>query len=148
MTNISWVFVALAVAWCLQLYLSFFQMRRFYGRVSELRRTYKGTTSIGMEGSAWKRRQYAVIVADKDKRILAVEQLSGWTILAKLQPVKGLEGLTFDDLFDESRNLPVNRKLLLAIRNAAQHILKAEEHEKEEANAPAQDLDMEENAAV
>jgi hypothetical protein len=77
-----------------------------------------------------------------------VEQLSGWTILAKLQPVKGLEGLTFDDLFDESRNLPVNRKLLLAIRNAAQHILKAEENEKEEANAPAQDLDMEENAAV
>jgi DNA-binding transcriptional regulator of glucitol operon len=148
MTNISWVFIALALAWCLQLYLSFFQMRRFYGRVSELRRTYNGVTSIGMEGSAWKRRQYAVIVVDKDKRILAVEQLSGWTILAKLQPVKGLEGLTFEDLFDEARNLPVNRKLLLAMRDAAQHILKAEEHEKEEANAPAQDLDMEENAAV
>jgi DNA-binding transcriptional regulator of glucitol operon len=148
MPNFSWVFIALAVAWLLQLYLSYFQMRRFYGRVSELRRTYNGITSIGMEGSAWKRRQYAVIVADKDKRILAVEQLSGWTILAKLQPVKGLEGLTFDDLFDESSNLPVNRKLLLAMRNAAQHILKAEEAKKEEANAPAQDLDMEENAAV
>ena len=146
MTNISWVFIALAVAWCLQLYLSYFQMRRFYGRVSELRRMYNGITSIGMEGSAWKRRQYAVIVADKDKRILAVEQLSGWTILAKLQPVKGLDGLTFDDLFDDSKMLPVNQKLLLAMRNAAQHILKAEEDARERENE--QELELEENAAV
>lgn len=146
MTNISWIFIALALAWCLQLYLSYYQMRQFYGRVSELRRKYNGTTSIGMEGSAWKRRQYAVIVVDKEKRILAVEQLSGWTVMAKLQPVKGLAGLTFAELFDDAKTLPVNKKLLLAIRNAAQHIIKAEADEKE--NAEVQENELEENAAA
>lgn len=144
MTGISWIFIALAIAWFLQLYMSNHQMRKFYGRVSELRRTHNGITSIGMEGSAWKRRQYAVLVVDKGKRILAIEQLSGWTVLAKLQPVQGLEGITFTELFDDTVALPVHNKLLLAMRNAAQHILDAEKEEKEKL----QEKEHEENAAI
>lgn len=146
MTNFSWIFVALAVAWCVQLYLSFFQMRRFYGRVSELRRLYKASTSIGLEGTSWKGRQYAVLVADSNKKILAVEQLSGWTIFAKLQPVQGFTGMTFDELFDDTKSFPVKQKLLLAIRNAAQHIIKSQTDEEEVAREQATEL--EENAAV
>ena len=146
MTNISWIFVALAVAWFVQLYLSYYQMRRFYKRVSELRRTHQATTSIGMEGSAWKGRQYAVVVADASKKILAVEQLSGWTIFAKLQPVQGFTGISFDELFDDTQTFPVKQKLLLAIRNAAQHIIKAEQGKKEAEKA--KESGIEENAAV
>jgi DNA-binding transcriptional regulator of glucitol operon len=142
----SWIFVALAVAWFIQLYFANTQMRRFYSRVAELRRKHNGITSIGMEGSTWKRRQYVVLVADKEKRILAVEQLSGWTVLAKLQPVPGLEGITFTELFDDTVALPVHNKLLLAMRDAAKHILAAEKEEKEKSGA--QEIEHEENAAI
>jgi DNA-binding transcriptional regulator of glucitol operon len=142
----SWIFVALALAWFVQLYFANTQMRLFYKRVSELRRKYNGITSIGMEGSTWKRRQYVVIVADKEKRILAVEQLSGWTVMAKLQPVPGLEGLTFTELFDDTVTLPVPNKLLLAMRNAAKHVLAAEKEEKEKVDT--QDMELEEHATV
>jgi DNA-binding transcriptional regulator of glucitol operon len=146
MNSYSWIFVALAIAWFVQLYFANKQMRRFYGRVSELRRKYNGVTSIGMEGSTWRRRQYAVIVMDKEKRILAVEQLSGWTVLAKLEPVPGLEGLTIAQLFDDTVTLPVEKKLLLAMRNAAQHILTAEAEKEEELGK--QEKKIEEHAAI
>ncbi len=147
MNGFSWIFVALAIAWFIQLYLANKQMRRFYGRVSELRRQYNGVTSIGMEGSTWRRRQYVVIVVDKEKRVLAVEELSGWTVLAKLEPVPGLEELTIARLFDDTVTLPVPKKLLLAMRNAAQHVLNAGK-EKEEENLSAQEKIIEEYATV
>ena len=127
------IVLSLAVAWFIQYCLAFFQLRRFYRRVSELRRT--GIVSIGMEGSAWRRRVYAVLVIDKDHQIKHVEQLSGWTFLATLQPLPGLEGHPMSDLFDDSLALPVNRKQLLALRNAAGYILDAEERKKEKQKA-------------
>lgn len=132
------IMVGLAGAWLIQYGLSYWQMRRFYGRIAQLRKL--GTVSIGMEGSAWKRRQYAVLVVDDDQRIVHVEQLSGWTVLANLKPVKGLEGCTLDELADDGAQLPIvlNRKLLLALRNAASHIKAAEEHaaaKRQEASA-------------
>lgn len=133
--------VGLAVAWFVQYVLSFWQMRRFYGRIAELRKL--GTVSIGMEGSAWKRRQYAVLVVDREKRIVRAEQLSGWTVLAALRPIRGLEGRGLAELNDDSVELPISgqRKLLLACRNAAKHIYEAEERARaghlEESTAPA-----------
>lgn len=122
--------VGLAIAWFIQYMLTLWQMRRFYGRISELRKL--GAVSVGMQGSAWRLRQYAVLVVDKDKCITHVEELSGWTVLACLKPVEGLEGYTLDELCDDSVELPVsnNRKLLLALRNAAQHIQDADKRSK------------------
>ena len=149
MTNLSWIFIALAIAWMVQLYLSYFQMRRFYGRVSELRKSYRDSlVSIGLAGTTWKRRQYAVLVIDKNnKRILTVEELSGWTVLAKLQPVKGMTGYTIDDLFDDTKEFPVPEKLLLATRSAAEQIIKAEKDAAEKTKESARELELEENAA-
>lgn len=126
--------IGLAVAWLLQLGLSYWQMRRFYRRIADLRR--EGRVSIGLEGSAWRRRQYAVLVVDKEThRIITAEQLSGWTVLASLQPVPGLAGLHLDDLFRDDVETPVakNKKLWLALRNAAQHIKDAEARAKAKA---------------
>jgi DNA-binding transcriptional regulator of glucitol operon len=119
----SAIIIMLAIAWLIQFGLSFFQMRRFYRRVAALHKF--GSVWIGMEGSAWKRRQYAVLVVDKDNIIRRAEQLSGWTILAALKPVYGLDGRPISDLKDDSIDLPIKPKLLLAFRNAVKHI---EEH--------------------
>ncbi len=119
-TTATTIIVALALAWALQYVLAFWQMRRFYGRIAELRRM--GTVSIGVSGSYWRRRQYAVLVVDKNQRIVHVEQLSGWTVLAGLKPVQGLDGLPMSDLLEEGVELPVSHKLLLALQNAASYI--------------------------
>ena len=81
-----------------------------------------------------------MVVVDKQKRIAKVEQLSGWTIWASLKPVEGLEGRPVSDLLDESVELPVPRKLALALRNAATYIQEAEQRaaEKEQEQAEAE----------
>jgi DNA-binding transcriptional regulator of glucitol operon len=114
------VIVGLAIAWTIQYALAFWQMRRFYRRVAEFRRY--GKVSIGVAGSAWRRRQYAVLVVDASQRIVHVEQLSGWTILAILKPVPGLDGRPLSAVFNDDLELPVSHKLLLALRNAATYI--------------------------
>ncbi|MGQ0600478.1 MAG: transcriptional regulator GutM [Anaerolineales bacterium] len=114
------IILMLALMWALQYALSFWQMRRYYRRLAELRR--EGTVWVGLAGSAWKRRQYAVLVVDRDNRIVRVEQLSGWTVLAALQPVPGREGRPVSDLTDDTLPLPVSDKLLLALRDAVKHM--------------------------
>jgi len=123
--TVTLIIGGLVVMWLLQLGLSYWQMRRFYRRVAELRR--RGTVSIGMEGSMWRRRQYAVLVVDEQERIVHAEQLSGWTVLASLKPVAGVAGRTLAELFDDQATWPVKPKLRLALRNAAQHIRTAKE---------------------
>lgn len=81
-----------------------------------------GTVSIGVSGSAWRRRQYAVLVVDRNQRIVHVEQLSGWTVMADLRPVQGLNGRPMSDLLEEGLALPVPDKLLRALQNAAGYI--------------------------
>jgi DNA-binding transcriptional regulator of glucitol operon len=116
----SAIIIMLALAWLLQFGLSFFQMRRFYRRVSALHKY--GSVWIGMEGSSWKRRQYVTLVVDKNNIIKRAEQLSGWTVLAALKPVTGLDDRPISDLMDDTIELPVKGKLLLAFRDAVRHI--------------------------
>jgi DNA-binding transcriptional regulator of glucitol operon len=129
------IILGLAGAWLLQLFLSYFQLRRFYGRVSQLRKT-GNLVSIGVSGSAWKRRQYAILVVDPQTDVIRqCEQLSGWTVLASLKPLHGLEGMTLQDLLDEEKPLPkhIKQKLALALRDAAKHIVDFKNRKKEEA---------------
>jgi DNA-binding transcriptional regulator of glucitol operon len=121
----SVIIIVLVLAWVIQYLLSFWQLRRFYKRIHELRRY--GSVWIGKEGSAWKGRQYAVLVVNKEKVITKVEQFSGWTVLATLKPVSGLEGRPICDLLDDSIELPVSRKMRLALRNAVKYIQETEE---------------------
>src|SRR5438270_6830303 len=99
------IIVGLAIAWALQYGLAFWQMQRFYKRVAELRR--RGQVSIGVAGSAWRRRQYAVLVVDASHHIVRVAQLSGWTIFATLKPVAGLDGRPMSVLTEEGADLPI-----------------------------------------
>jgi len=118
-STVTVVILGLALAWSIQYILAFWQMRRYYRRLSQLRRD--GLVWVGMAGSAWKRRQYAVIVVDQNEHILHAEQLSGWTVLASLKPIPGLIGRPIRDLLDDEIRLPVSNKLLLALRDALKH---------------------------
>ena len=82
--------IAILSAWVLQFVMSFFQMRRFYGRVSLLRKD--GLTAIGMSGSVYKRRLSTVLTVDEEDTIKHAEQLYGWTVFTRLRPVEGLVG--------------------------------------------------------
>lgn len=140
----TFIVIGLALAWGIQYVFAFFQMRRYYGRIAELRR--KGKVSTGVAGSSWRRRQYAVLVVDANDRIVHVEELSGWTVFAALKPVRGLDGRPLSDLDDESLKLPVSDKLLLALRNAASYFKEAAN--KAQAAAPGEDNSLEPSAAA
>lgn len=131
----------LATAWLIQFGFSYVQIRRFYGRVKQLNKY--GAVWIGMAGSAWKRRQYVALVVNKENIIQRAEQLSGWTIFASLKPVQGLDGRPISDLMDDTINLPVKGKLLLAFRNAVEHIQNAAERKAaKDAELAAEEADQ------
>lgn len=130
----GWVLiVGLALTWFLQLGLTGWQMRRYYGRIAALRR--EGTVWVGLAGSAWRRRVYAVVVVGADQRVVRVEQLSGWTVLAKLKEVPGLAGRSIDDLADDNVSLPVSNKLRAALKNAVELMRAHELKQKQKAEA-------------
>lgn len=136
----------LAFMWALQYALSFWQMRRYYGRLSELRR--EGLVWVGMAGSAWRRRQYVALVVSPEQRIVRVEQLSGWTVLATLKPLPGLEGRPVSDLTDDSLALPVTPKQLAALRDAVKHMQAHAAKKAAEAAAQAASDDQAENGTL
>jgi DNA-binding transcriptional regulator of glucitol operon len=89
------VFVALVGAWAVQIMLSSQQMRRFHRRSQKLRRL--GThMATGVSGTIYRRKLYALLVVDADRKVAAAEQLSGWTVAASLKPVPQLVGLDLD----------------------------------------------------
>ena len=92
------VLVALVVAWAVQIALSSHQMRRYHRRSQQLRRL--GThMATGVAGTMYRRKVYACLVVDAggDRRqVVAAEQLSGWTVAARLRPVPQLVGLDLD----------------------------------------------------
>jgi len=124
---------ALALAWLIQLGLSYWQMRRFYGRISQLRKS--GKLAIGLAGGMYKGRQYGVLVIDEQENIVRAEQLSGLTIFAQLKPVPVLVGLKMSRLFENetalAQELKISKKQVLAFRNAAQFIKDAEARAEE-----------------
>jgi len=132
-TTATVIVIALAIVWAIQYLLTFRQMRRFYQRIAELRRD--GLVSVGMAGSTWRRKQYAVLVVDEDQRIVHAEQLSGWTVFASLKSVPGIVGRPMASLADDEVTLPVSPKLLRALRNASMYI---EKQTIREATTPAE----------
>ncbi len=119
------IIILLVGMWVLQFVFSYLQMRKFYSRVSQMRKD--GLTSIGMSGSMYKRRIYGVLTVDKQDRIIHAEQLSGWTVLARLKPVDALIGKSLSELLDESVQVPINKKMISAFRSSANEIIKARE---------------------
>lgn len=95
-SSVTLFLALLVVAWVLQGVLSFRQARRFYGRIQELRSS--GRTAVGLSGSTYRGKAYAVLAVDDQDRIVHAEKLTGFTIFAQLRPVDQLVGRTLSDL--------------------------------------------------
>ncbi len=119
--------LALVVAWLLQGLLSFWQARRFYGRIQQLRKL--GRSAVGVSGSIYKTKAYAVLVADQRDRIVRAEKLTGFTILAQLKPVDLLVGRTLEDVISGPIE-GLSPKLQSAFKMAAQAVLKGDKPTK------------------
>ena len=118
--------VLLVGAWLLQAVLSYWQARRFYSRLSTLRR--KGPCAVGQAGSKYRGKVFTVLAVDEAGIILNAERLSGLTVFARLQPVARLVGLPVSDLLSD-RIEGLRPKLHTAFRQAAESLLAPAETE-------------------
>lgn len=98
MDNVSVTIVMLlAGAWLLQIWLSSQQMRTFNKRSQQLRRM--GThMAIGLAGTTYRRKVYTTLVTDADHRVVAAEELAGFTVFAGSKPVPEAVGLSLDEV--------------------------------------------------
>jgi len=126
--NYSFIIMALAAGLALQLYFTGWQTKRFYSRLKEIRKD--GLTSIGLDGGIWSGRRYAVLVVDKDLKIIHAEKLSGLTIFSRLKPVNELIGISVYELINAESGFNLSKGLFKAFKNAARELLKSEDESK------------------
>lgn len=126
-TPYGYLFIGIAVIYALQLLLTGWQAKRYFNRLKELRK--QGLTSVGMAGSKWSGRVYAVLVIDPENNILCAEKMSGMTIFSTLKPIPNIVGLNAIDLAKNFSEPLKDKKLQQAIQNAAREFLKAENTE-------------------
>ncbi len=117
------VALAALLLWLIQWALAYRQARLFQKRISGLRKL--GRCATGMAGGRYRGRVYAVLVANPATHtIVKAEQLSGFTVFAKLKPVQQLEGRSLGELLAPEAPLieGVSQRLQEAARSAAQAI--------------------------
>lgn len=138
--------LALAIAWLFQGVLSFWQAQRFYGRIQKLRKL--GRSAVGLSGSIYRTKAYAVLVADPQDRIVHAEKLTGFTIFAQLRPVGSLQGRTLQEVVSGPIE-GLSPKLHSAFKMAAEAILKeAASHEPPSEKNPKDPSDVRLGQAV
>jgi glucitol operon activator protein len=131
----------LAAAWLAQLGLSLWQTRRFYRRLSELRQ--HGVVSIGMAGSNWRGKTYAMLAIDDQDVVRRAEQLSGITVFALPKPVPALEGQALGVILRSDHNTyNLKKKTFQACVNAAEEYLKRHEQSEGESAGEAVSADL------
>ena len=115
----QYMFLVVGVAWCLQFFLSYWQLQRFHRQLAELRKL--GRCSVGMYGNRWRGRTYGVLVLDKHDRVRQAASFSGWTVFSALQPIVGLDGTRLDAILSAAMPAAnLRRSQWLALQNAAQ----------------------------
>lgn len=123
--NMTAIILLLVAAWIAQLALALWQTRRYLRRVSTLRKD--GKTSVGMAGSAWRKRVYAVLVAEDEGKIIHAEEFSGWTVFATLKPVPDLVGQTVKEIVEgKPETFGINKKIFLAFQNSASELINSD----------------------
>jgi DNA-binding transcriptional regulator of glucitol operon len=89
--------IVLVGAWLLQIFMSNWQMRRFHRRSQEMRRT--GTDmAVGLAGTTYRTKTYAVLVVDLFRKVTAAGYLRGFTVFADMKELPQLEGMDLDEI--------------------------------------------------
>lgn len=118
--NIGAIALLLLLMWGLQFAFTYIQMRRFYARLKIVRKA--GLTAVGMAGSQYRGRAYAILTVDENKKVIHAEKMSGWSNFSGLRPVPELVGMSLGDILDKETQLPIPTKLSEAFRHAAAYI--------------------------
>ncbi len=121
--NAGVIFLVVGVLWIVQFGAAYWQMRRFYSRLKEVRRG--GLTAVGLGGGQYKGRSYAVLTVNTFGTIVHAEMFDGWTVFARLKPVPQMLGMQLEEILAHPEQLPVSQKLQTAFHNAARDIQKA-----------------------
>lgn len=122
----DYLFLVVAVLWIAQFGMAWLQLRRFHGRIAELRR--EGRTAVGMQGNRFSGRTYAVVVADAQGRISRAELFDGWTVFSRLRPVEALQGRQLSVLSAPEPLAGLRKTQWGALQHAAGFLTKQEEH--------------------
>jgi DNA-binding transcriptional regulator of glucitol operon len=119
MDNISVTIVMLLVAaWLLQIWLSSQQMRAFHKKSQQLRKM--GThMAIGLAGTTYRRKIYSTLVTDADHRVVAAEELGGFTVFAGSKPVPAAVGMSLDEVGRGEPPAGVSAKTWASLDHAA-----------------------------
>ncbi|HQV27471.1 MAG TPA: transcriptional regulator GutM [Thermoflexales bacterium] len=135
--NYGWMIGLLVAMWLLQFFMSFLQMKRYYSRLSALRR--EGPTATGMTGNRLNTRTYGVLTLNKaDNTIRRAEQLSGFTVFSSLRPVPALVGMPLDAVVpDRKPQRGVSTKEWKAFCAAADYLRKHVEATAQAGAKPA-----------
>lgn len=115
------VLILLGLAWLSQFFFSWLQIRRFYKRLREIRRSVP-LTAVGVSGNTWTRKIYAVVAVDNKGIIRHAEHISGFSVFANLRQVQAVIGKPMDILWEEEPYAGVKPKLWDAMLNAAEYI--------------------------
>lgn len=117
--------VVALLAWLVQLALSYRQARLFYKRVSQLKKF--GRCATGLSGGRYRGRVYVTLVVHPlTHLVVRAEQLKGWTVFAKLQPVAEFEGHSLDELLSPTAVIEgIPTKVMDAARSAAESLQKS-----------------------
>jgi DNA-binding transcriptional regulator of glucitol operon len=127
--NYTHIFIIIAVAYAIQIFLTGWQAKRFFRRMKKLRKN--GIASIGQAGGKWVGRTFAVIVVDENLNIINAEELSGITVFSKLKSVGSLVGINLKDflkigVFEKNNKFNLKKKQFEAFKNAAQQFFDKE----------------------
>ncbi len=119
MPNIVILLLAVAVAWPIQLYLTYRQAMRFNRQVVRLRAA--GTVSVGVAGNRYRGGRAFVAVAVDDRGVVRdALSLQGWTTLAGGKALPALHGVRVGQLRGDREIPGLTRQQRAAARNAAQ----------------------------
>ncbi len=127
-SNVGILILVLAGGWLLQLWLSLAQSKRFHRLVMRLRKE-GDRTSVGVSGSKWAFRVYAVLVVTKNRTVARAQRFTGLTVFARAKPEPSVHGLPLDRFLDDRPTEGIPPRLWKAFQHAAQFIREADERE-------------------
>ena len=116
MDSTSLLITVAIVAWCLQIALSFFQMKAFNATIQSM--ANKGQVKIGRSKSRWKARTVVVVALSDEQKIVDAQVMNGVSVFARPKPIDEIVGGVYP--FEASRIKGLRENVLEALNVAFQ----------------------------
>ena len=128
MSGYAAFFIAIAIAWVLQLYFSYQQAMRFNDTLKPLRQ--KGRTAVGLGGKKFYRGKAFVAIAHQGDEVVDARMMKGFTIFARPRPFPELIGLSLTRLASDEKLPGMSDKVRSAAQMAASTLLNSTQTEQ------------------